>query len=107
MNTRSSPGRGKRTRSSAVGGVKKNPYSRKARQKRGRPPKVTKAAAQEHFLKVVAEMRHSDTPNVCLQEALGPDGVEFSVVTIRHIKAGEELTIDRTSLHKLARWAFL
>lgn len=46
----------------------RNPYSMKARQQRGRPPKVTKA--QEHFVKVAVEDR-ADNDSSVSQEALG------------------------------------
>jgi hypothetical protein len=46
----------------------RNPFSMKARQKRGRPPKVTKA--QEHFVKVAVEHRAENDSSVS-KEALG------------------------------------
>jgi hypothetical protein len=44
-----------------------------------------------------ADLRHSDTPNVRLSDAVEPDGSQFLVVC-EDIQAGTELTIDTSTL---------
>lgn len=46
---------------------------------------------------VATEICHSETPNCCLKEVTGPDGVEFFVVAKRTIQAGENFTINHRS----------
>jgi hypothetical protein len=52
-------------------------------------------------MSVVAEMRHSDTPNTHIEVVEGPNGVEHFVITTRTIEASEELTVDHTNLQGL------
>ncbi len=47
-----------------------------------------------------ADIRHSDTPNLCLSDVIGPDGKRL-LMTCRNVEAGCELTLDHVTLSTL------